>query len=226
MRVGSCGEVTAVRCGGEPRMCCRADGARAIDSTHVRRQNLRIYAHPILLSDHSAARALHPDPRGPARTASGRRSGQTAAPGHRGLGAGAEGRHPCIHARRAAAGCRRPVQRTQHRSVGVGQPGEVARAVDGGRRHHDREQGRGEYRDETQLRQLSAAPRIPDPGGDERVRPIAGQQRPLSRVDRSRRCGLRAADSRLVREQDLRERPGGQHIQAVHPACQRLQEAR
>ena len=35
-----------------------------------------------------------------------------------------------------------------------------------------------------------------------------------------RRCRLRAADPRFVQQQDLRQRPGGQHLQAGHPARQ------
>ena len=53
----------------------------------------------------------------------------------------------------------------------------------------------------------------------------ARQQRPVPRVHRAGRRRLRAADSRFVQQQDLRQRSGRQHLQAVHPARERQPQA-
>ncbi len=57
-------------------------------------------------------------------------------------------------------------------------------------------------------------------------RPGPRQQRRVPRLHRSRRRRLRIAGSGLLQQQDLRQRQGRQHLQAIHSAGESLPQAR
>ena len=63
------------------------------------------------------------------------------------------------------------------------------------------------------------------PAEHHRIGPGARQQRPVPGLHRRRGWRLRAADSRFVQQQDLRQRPGGKHLQARHSARERDAQA-
>ncbi len=176
------------------------------------------------------ARGADARPRQPRARPLHRRAGRPAAgrpQAHRGVGAGPDGRDAAARAGDADAGAVRRDRALRRQEPGrVGQrQGPDAGDVAGAGRRDRRPQAERQHRDQAQVHQLPAAHRVARPGRHHRHQPGARQQRRVPGLDRQRRLRLRAAGPRLVREQDLRQRPGGEHLQAVAAAGQRDAQA-
>ena len=146
-------------------------------------------------------------------------------PGHRSLGAGAEGGHagPSTDAPPLPTRSCCSTARTSTEWVSTKDKSPARWTVADGVITVNKPSGNIETKRSFKNYQLHLEWRIPEKITAQRPGPR--QQRAVPRLDRPRRRRLRAADSRLLRQQDLRERPGGEHLQAVDSAGERLPEA-
>jgi hypothetical protein len=112
----------------------------------------------------------------------------------------------------AAVGCHHPLRRQEPRCVEEHE-GRRAGALEHRRRPVGRESGHGRHPEPREVRRRAIARRVV---GSE---PAGRQGQPGPRQQRHIPAGrLRSAGARQLREQDLRERHGGQHLQAVPAA--------